>query len=327
MKKLLIGVLASLVIAAALFSCKPKKTTTATGTAPAAQNTVQKTLNGFTFDEATTRIGYFDKNCTMDTKPKSVYAFYDISQIKNIYDLLVSEASPPISKNITGVRIYLGCEDQPPVTPGTRLKIHMYMVSTRARIRNGTTNDPAGHGDKDNIDYYDHTAAYLTSSNAQPFGVAIQDDAKNASDAGAYLYHPDDNVPRGRFPPGTCRDIHYFDNQKTLDYVRKRGHPAIRESEPTIDTTRAEWFDIKFIRSFFKALITPQNKFTGLRIYLGKGKTLKYPEERDLFFFIPTKWDAFKRVNADDYTCLSDLVGKDAIKGYDNGELCPNYCN
>jgi hypothetical protein len=211
------------------------------------------------------------------------------------------------------------------------------MVSTRKR--NMLHGDPAPEGsaanpgDINNIDYYQHTAALASQ---HTFGDANDDDAVTAPQRGAYLYRHNKKKTMKLFPIDTCKDSdpHFVTNQKALDAVQKRGFTATDTKDSSPYTTRSEWFECPFFKDFLSIIANTKtangsNKFSGLRIYLGKGKTPKHPnDDMDVFLLIPTTWDPKKKINVDDYECMKPYFSdKKDFHLYDNGELCPYYCN
>src|ERR1700722_5152203 len=87
--------------------------------------TVQKTLNGY--DQATAQqlIANFAQYYQNDNNPKSVNAWYSITDLTNIYNLLTSEAQ---DRATDGVRFYFGCN--PPAQGATALSLTILPVST-----------------------------------------------------------------------------------------------------------------------------------------------------------------------------------------------------
>jgi len=325
---------------------------------------VQKTLNGFSFNDADRMIKNFEGSFNNPGKvepsrfapPSSLYAFYNYDDIKKINDLITREKDT-LHKSIDGVRIYLGTENKYPATG--KVIYHLFIVTT---IGNG----PGGS----HADDYDHDSQYLNSNSK--FGDANQDQESNGMAHGANLF--------GRYP-GTdnCKapSYRYVMRNDAFNWVQERcetKYPGLPANAPNWDSsgynTRAEWFDLCFIRGLFKAILEAKNKLSGLRIYQSKGyidKTSKARSaegERDVFQLFPTKQDTNK-IDADFYPCIEDLgtyigncsvipntneefVGhikakdaKEYVKAirkqisetsvlsffsYNNGELCPLSC-
>jgi hypothetical protein len=347
MKKSVFGIFAVL-IAALFCGCKNKPASIATVTG------VQKTLNGFSYNDAKTMMDNFkgsfiDPNkvsASQFTTPTSLYAFYDYAQIKEMNDLLSAEPQAD------GIRIYLGTEnDIKHYTPGvTKVKYHMFIVTTSGPV--------GGHI---HINYYDHNAPYLNLS--ARFGDAKQNDENNGASQGAKLF--------GTKPAlDNCKNLndHYIDNAKAFKWVQKRCKTcSVKNGSKAYDlgyNTRGEWFNICFIKGLFNAILDTKNKLSGLRIYLGNGyvDTKKTGEgNRDVFILFPTQQKDSKATNPheDFYQCIQDLGDyfkncqalpktipttndyKKAktvspgpsqsslleVDGYDEGELCPDNCN
>lgn len=286
---------------------------------------VDKTLNSV--DGATARkwIAYFQTNSSNDKYSKSVYAWYSYHEIELMNSLLTTEHT---KKGTDGVRFYFGAD---PSVGGSKLEMNIFPVSTIPQSIPGHSS----HGD----DYMHASSSYLSTTN--PFGIAKDHDADNATTHGARLYGS--NLLTNDFCANPSS--HYIDVVTCQKWARKHRESSTSDDTKPINTC-SEWFDICFIQSLFNAILDKKNNLNGLRIYLGKGKIPKYTYERDLFILVPTKINS-KTGNSDDYyRCLEDKapsfckdysarLRKNAVQhhsnwmmgGYDNGELCPDVCN
>ncbi|MDP9046856.1 MAG: hypothetical protein M3N14_01885 [Bacteroidota bacterium] len=350
MKKTVIGICIALTVA----SCNGNRTNNNNQTAnddskasekKALATPLDKTLNGFDGISARAMIQNFSESFVIDgnlisddNSKKSVYTWYSLDQINKIDSLLSSEKAD-------GMRIYLGADKR---APGSKkLKVHLFMVSTRKRV----TGDPVGNGSK-HIDYYTHSAAYLNGT--QPFGDGIDDSAKDGPKNGAQLYDKP-TTAIGHFPTAVCNDTdpHYIDNNTALTWVQKRGDMVTATSDPTGYNTKSEWIDSSFVHKLFKVM--KEHNFSGLRVYLGEGRIDTAGHERDVFILVPTRSSG--KIEMDDYSCIADYYNNPfdsilrALKGNkhklikkskgipakrtsnsfmwlsDNGELCPDVCN
>ena len=304
--------------------------------------TVQKTLNGYDKLTALQMISDFAGNYMADVRPKSLNAWYSLDEIKNINDLLLAEAQV---RPTDGVRFYFGCN--PPPAGTTELTLSIFMVSTETRTAVGTQSN---HGD-----YYDHVADFLSTGTT---GAAVNNDAANSLAGGATLYNGTAPANDLCGHPGQ----HYLDTNTVYAWVSKRCENSGAHDNTALNT-KSEWFPLCFITSIFSSIVKGQasSGLDGLRIYLGKGYVDKDGLMRDVFILVPTK-AGDNGTHIDYYSCLEDLLQSSfcgdfttksarAIKfpareihiqnfrravnaksfweggGYDNGELCPTYCN
>lgn len=303
--------------------------------------TVQKTLNGYDQALAQQMIANFALYYQADNNPKSVNAWYSIADLINIYNLLVSETQAD------GVRFYFGCDVPPAGT--TTLNLTILLVSTQ--YRSVTSDTKSQHGD-----YYDHTAIYLNNG---PFGLPVNHDAATCAGKGALMYGASLPGDTGCQHPGN----HYLDTPTTYKWIQARCETS-RTNDTSPLNTKAEWFQFSFIKSLFYSIINapPALGFDGMRIYLGKGYNYQsLGILRDVVVLVPTKTDGNGN-HVDHNGCVEDLlltpfdgefslVNPSAAKGnvhgeaisrlrftvhskssidgggYDNGELCPTYCN
>ncbi len=312
--------------------------------------TFQTTLNGYDQATAQAMIANFAQYYTGDNNPKSVTAWYSITDLNNIYTLLNAEAH---ARGTDGVRFYFGCN--PPANAGDPLNLSILLVATENRVP--PTQEQSNHGS-----YYDHsdlTAAYLANG---PFGVADNNNAANAVTAGASYYGSTQPTDSGCSDPSG----HYIDTPTVYQWISNRNIANITTTNSaTIASplnTKAEWFPFCFIESLFYSIINAPSalKLDGLRIYLGNGYSYK-GQLRDVLILVPTCTDASGN-HADYNGCLANLLQaspcgdtnftdpttsafparahafakyRKAVKGkspwygggYDNGELCPTNCD
>ncbi|GAC1312736.1 MAG: hypothetical protein NVSMB24_34810 [Mucilaginibacter sp.] len=331
MKKLIFGICIVMSVASCGGNNKSDKNQTQSDSSQAQRKRaltlpITKTLNGFDESKATKMISDFANSFTVDGNrvstdvgKKSVYTWYSCADIKKIYDLLIDEKA-----KADGIRIYFGCD---PKSPGsTKLKVHLFMVSTKKRT---APPDPIGNG-SNHIDYYDHSGPFSTYLNGtSPFGDGVDDDAANGPKNGALLYDKP-NTTTAQFPTTPCidNDNHYIPNDIALKWVQKRGDSHTTTSDPSGYNTRSEWFDYPFIKKLFGIIIN--NQFSGLRIYLGKGQVDAQGRVRDVLILLPTK--KVGGIDKDDYECITGFSNNPfksakSIFASDNGELCPDVCN
>ena len=317
------------------------KATTKTAIKQRLSPTVQKTLNGYDQAVALQMIANFAQYYQNDNNPKSVNAWYSLSDLTNIYNLLTSEAQ---DRATDGVRFYFGCN--PPVPGITALSLSIFPVSTETRIPVGAQSN---HGD-----YYDHTAAYLSNG---PIGISVSNAAAASYSIGALLYGA--RVPNDAGCANPSQ--HYLDTPTVYTWVQRHCETS-GTNDPSPLNTKAEWFPLCFITSLFYSIMNAPASagFDGLRIYLGKGYVVN-GTTRDVVILVPTITDGNGN-HADYHGCLEDLLEstfcgdvsltsnmglkfpqragqiksfRTAVRaksfweggGYDEGELCPNSCN
>lgn len=360
MTKLLIGLFAITTIA--LFQgCDGKsshsardssKTSNASLTAKATTACIGcTTLNGIDASIAIQRIRYFNSLKDADKhQDKEASIEFSSKQIDSIYRLLLVESadSVPVERRATGVRFYLACDT---VKPGSKLNISICMVSTRARLKS----DPAGDGDPANIDYYNHNGYFKQGR----FGDTTNtiNTKKPKHDSGD-LYLQDDG-------DDDCSDApaDYVDNSTARSWVynfRYMSSAPINTRSEWFSVCFIKYFFSTILSNpnelgglrVYLALGT--NKY-----YLG--------QQRDLFLLVPSDnygGDYYDCLSLADLPCPPSTrptvsnqpqflspgnkngkhikINKEKLErwaryrflfsgggsgGYDNGELCPTYCN
>jgi len=324
MKKLVIGIFAVLITAFVLQGCKSNSSKTAATPPP----TVQQTLDGVPQSEALQKIKNFSDFSGKDVSSKSIAVFYPIAQLKAIDSILTKEHTDTTA---TGIRFHFGCDS--PASGNRNLKI--YMVATNDR----KVTDPhlSTH-----VDYYVHVPNILSTTEIGTTNYNGSDEYKK----GGTLY--------GTMPPAyqSCSNPsrHFLPANTAYQWVQVRYDKGSNDQTPL--NTTSEWFSYCFMHSIIKTMA--QNKYTGLRVYLGKGFVDDSCKNRDVVILVPTK-DSLGIMHQDDYHCLEDLPGyiicPDAISklhldkcttiitsgkkhppitgggGYDEGELCPDVCD
>jgi hypothetical protein len=306
--------------------------------------TYSSTLNGVPDAIALKRIAYFEKYKGIDQNTgKAASIWFKKSDIENINTLLTAESDNSIPENerVDGVRFYFACDS--PINGATKLKLSIYLVSTRPQDNTGQPKKSA-HGD-----YYCHTASYL---GAGKFGEETYD--TNIPGYGLY------GVPVGGYKSCQNEPSNYVDEATAYNWVTK-----FRYAKPDPIVTESEWFPRCFIQFLFQA-IQDENSIGGLRVYLAMGENKHYPGMlKDILLLVPTYAD-----KTDYYGCVGDveefpkdcdtsmdkwfanikniyspewrkskhpkltklqkypfMYGGASGGGYDNGELCPDVCN
>ncbi len=288
------------------------------------KKTAYETLDGLSQSTAMQQAENFKTYAAKDMHYKSVYRWYSKQQIKEMDKLLTSEAT---SKQVDGIRVYLGC-DNPGVVVNPKLNNMIFLVPTKLQNIDGHSR----HGD-----YYDHPMSYPVTTGEN----TVDDNADASESHGATLY----SLPA--LPPESCSNPgdHYINVAQCQQWVAKRRENGGSAAATPINTY-SEWYPYCFIKSLFDAILDGKNNLDGLRIYLGKGDLsvgLESYKDKDLFILVPTYPKGSDHF--DYYQCLEELEpkfcrksnGTNAITmqpnfrwmmgGYDNGEMCPNSCN
>jgi hypothetical protein len=314
MKKISIGMLLLFISAFCFLGFKKKIST------PAQPTTT--TLNGVNKQAALDMIQNFATYSGKDIRVKSLSAFYRVDQIRVINQALTNQ-------NADGLRIYFGSGT--PVPPSsTKIKADILLVATKPRPGGGTATLSA------HADYYVPAGAGGLSTTE--IGTANNEHGDQVRDWGGSLYNTK--------PPLVCLCAkpsgHLLPGGEAYLWVQDRYENGGKDKMPY--NTKSEWFSYPFINALFNVLTDPNNPFTGLRIYVGKGFKDSQGNIRDVFILVPTT--SVGKLDADYYCCLEDLsktpfpnekhIKVPAYKrfpfdstggGYDIGELCPSICN